>query len=173
MTLEIRADDAMVDIVAEGFDAGIRLGESLQKDMVAVRIGPRQRMVAVTAPSLLSGRTAPRNPRDLLEFPRVAARLAGGSLHDWEFEKDGEAVIVPARGPLVVNDLRIALDAAVAGVGVAFVMEGLAANSLAEGEVVGLLDGWCKKSTGFFLYYPSRRQMRPALRAFIDAFVVR
>ncbi len=173
VTIEIRADDAFVDIVAEGFDAGIRLGESLQKDMIAVRVGPPQRMVALVAPSLLAVRKAPVLPRDLAAFPCVATRFPGGALYDWEFEKDGEAVTVAVRGPFIANDTRLALDAAVAGLGVAFVMESMAATALAKGDVVRMLEDWCPTFPGFSLYYPSRRQMRPALRAFIDAFTTK
>ena len=173
VTIEIRADDALVDIVAEGFDAGIRLGESLQKDMVAVRIGSEQRMVAVVAPSIMGARKAPVHPSDLAAFPCVATRFPGGALYDWEFEKDNEAIAVAVRGPFIVNDTRVALDAAVAGVGIAYVMESMAVAVLASGEIVRILEDWCPTFAGFSLYYPSRRQMRPALRAFIDVFTAK
>ena len=170
VSVEFHVDDGFIDIVAVGFDAGLRFGESLQQDMVAVRVGPQQRMVVVAAPSFLRGRIAPRHPRDLAAFPCISMRLSSGGLYRWEFEKDGESIDVAVRGPLILNDNRLILDAAVAGVGLGFVLEGTATEAVARGDVVRVMDDWCPAFPGFFLYYPSRRQMRPALRAFVDAF---
>ncbi len=168
--VEIHADDGLVDIVEAGFDAGIRFGESLQKDMIAVRIGPDQRMVAIAAPSFLTHHAPPTHPRDLIGLPCIALRFAGGTLYRWEFEKDGVAIKIDVSGPLILNDNRLVLEAVAAGLGVGFVIERMAEEALAREDVVRILEDWCPTFPGFFLYYPSRRQMRPALRAFIDAF---
>ncbi len=170
ITLEIQADDAFADIVAGRFDAGLRFGESVEKDMVAMRIGPHQRMVMVAAPSFLNGRDAPGHPRELAGYPCIGHRFPSGALYRWELERDGEAMEVAVEGPLTVNDDRLILEAALAGVGLAFVFEALAERELARGELVRVLADWCPAFPGFFLYYPSRRQLRPALRAFIDFF---
>lgn len=171
ITFELHADDGLVDIVAAGFDAGLRFGESLEPDMVAVRFGPRQQcMVAVAAPSLLAQRGAPCHPRDLADYPCIGMRRARGDLYKWELEKDGEAIDVAVTGPLIFNDNRFVLEAAIAGIGIGFVLEETAKGALARGEIVRLMEDWCPPFAGFFLYYPSRRQMRPALRAFIDFF---
>ena len=171
ITIELHADDEFIDIVAAGYDAGLRFGESLEADMVAVRFGPaKQRMVVVAAPALLARHGTPRHPRDLVEYPCLTLRFPGGRMYLWELEKDGEAIEVAVKGPLILNDNRLILEAAVAGVGLGFVLEHTAQAALASGDVVSVLDDWFAPFPGFFLYYPSRRQMRPALRAFIDFF---
>ena len=171
ITIELHADGGFIDIVAAGYDAGLRLGESLQADMVAVRFGPaKQRMVVVAAPSLLARHGTPRHPRDLVDYPCLALRFSGGRVYRWELEKDGEAIEVAVKGPLILNDNRLILETAVAGIGLGFVLEHTAQAALASGAVVSVLNDWCAPFPGFFLYYPSRRQMRPALRAFIDFF---
>ena len=171
VTVELHADDGLVDIVAAGFDAGLRFGESLDKDMVAVRFGPaRQRMVIVAAPAFLAGRAPPRHPRDLVAYPCIGMRFPGGALYKWELEKDGEEIEVAVDSPLILNDNRLVLEAAAAGLGLGFVLEQTAQSALARGEVLRVMDDWCPPFPGFFLYYPTRRQMRPALRAFLDFF---
>ena len=171
ITLELHGDDGLIDIVAEGYDAGLRFGESLDADMVAVRFGPaKQRMIVVAAPALLAARGTPRHPRDLVDYPCIALRFSGGRLYRWELEKDGETIEVAITGPLILNDNRLVLEAAAAGIGLGFVLEHTALDALATGAIVSVLDDWCPPFPGFFLYYPSRRQMRPALRAFIDFF---
>ena len=171
ITIELHADDGFIDIVAAGYDAGLRFGESLEADMVAVRFGPpKQRMVVVAAPALLARHGTPRHPRDLVDYPCLALRFPGGRVYLWELEKDGEAIEVAVKGPLILNDNRLILEAATAGVGLGFVLEHTARAALANGDVVSVLEDWCAPFPGFFLYYPSRRQMRPALRAFIDFF---
>ena len=171
ITLELHGDDGLVDIVAQGFDAGLRFGESLDKDMVAVRFGPRQqRMVAVATPTFLAAHGTPAHPRDLVGIPCIALRFPGGALYKWELEKGGEAIEVAVDGPLILNDNRLVLEAACAGIGLGFVLEHTVRDEIARGDLTRVLDDWCPPFPGFFLYYPSRRQMRPALRAFIDFF---
>jgi DNA-binding transcriptional LysR family regulator len=171
VTVEMHADNGFVDIIAEGFDAGLRFGESIEKDMIAVPCGSqRQRMILVAAPSFLARYAEPRHPRDLVGYPCITMRLSGGDLYQWEFEQGGDKMKVAIDGPLILNDNRLVLDAARAGIGLGFVLEQAAEDALMRGEVVRIMDDWCPEFPGFFLYYPSRRQMRPALRAFIDFF---
>ena len=171
ISLELHADDGLIDIVAAGYDAGLRFGESLEADMVAVRFGPRrQRMVVVAAPALLAARGTPRHPRDLVDMPCLTLRFPGGRIYSWELEAQGESIEVAVTGPLILNDNRLILEAAVAGIGLGFVLEHTALAAIASGDVVRVLEDWCPPFPGFFLYYPSRRQMRPALRAVVDFF---
>lgn len=168
--LELSVDDRFVDIVAAGFDAGIRLGESLERDMIAVRLGPpSQRMVVVASPAYLKQRGRPASPHDLRQHACIGRRF-GGEIYRWELEKHGNAVEVPVHGPLILNDDRLMIDAALAGVGLIFVFEGQVRAELKARQLVRVIDDWCPSFPGFFVYYPSRRQMRPALRALIDFF---
>ena len=166
--LEISVDSALVDVVAAGFDAGVRLGEQLERDMVAVRFGGEQRMLVVGAPSYLAGRTRPETPRDLAAHLCIGYRFPSGILYAWEFEKDGEMLTVPPVGPLITDEQWLPLQAALDGAGLTFVFEGMAAAALADGRLVPLLEDWSPPFPGFFLYYPRQRQMPAALRAFID-----
>lgn len=170
ITLELHTNDGLVDIVAEGFDAGLRFNESLEKDMVAARFGPRQRMIVVGAPALFQDRAVPRHPHDLAEHRCIGRRFASGAIYRWELEKAGEAIEIAPAGPLILNDDRMIVEAAISGVGVAFVFEGLAEAALAQGQLIPVLEDWCPDFPGFLLYYPSRRYMRPALRALIDFY---
>jgi len=166
--LEVSVTSALIDIVAGGFDAGVRLGEQLERDMVAVRFGGDQRLVVVAAPAYLAGRTPPRTPRDLTEHACIGYRFPSGVVYAWEFEKDGRELTVSPEGPLIVNDQRLLIQAALDGAGLGFVFEGMVAAELAEGRLVPLLLDWSPPFPGFFLYYPRQRQMPAALRAFID-----
>jgi DNA-binding transcriptional LysR family regulator len=170
VTLELIVQDGFVDLVAGGFDAGVRLGEHLEKDMIAVRLGPDMRMAAVAAPDYFARHPAPRHPRDLSGHRCIGRRFTGGGLYRWEFEKDGESLEIAVEGLLVSNDGRLIATAALSGAGLAYVMEATVAADIAAGRLVRVLDDWSPPFPGFFLYYPSRRQMRPALRAFIDFF---
>jgi DNA-binding transcriptional LysR family regulator len=172
ITLELHADDHFADIVSGGFDAGIRLGESVEKDMIAVRLGPAMRMAVVGTASLLDGRPLPQHPRDLADYPCIRHRLPVGALYRWEFEQGGEQIEIAVQGPLILNDDRLIVDAARSGVGLGFVFEAVVAAEIARGELVRVLAEWCSPFPGFFLYHSSRRQMRSALRVFID-FMVR
>lgn len=170
IVLEIVIDDRFADVVAGGFDAGIRLGESLQRDMIAVRIGPRMRGVAVAAPSYFAGRDMPLTPHDLAGHRCIRFRFESGVIYRWEFEKDGLVVEPEVTGPLILGEDRLVLQAALDGAGIAFLFEDYVRDGLGEGRLVSVLEDWCPPFDGFYLYYPSRRQMRPALRAFVDFF---
>ena len=168
VSVEILAQDAFTDIVASGFDAGIRFGESLQQDMIAVPLGGPLRFAIVGAPGYLDGQRRPELPADLHDHDCIQRRFTDGSLYRWELERDGKAVELAVTGNLIVNDDALMLDAALAGQGLALLIEGLAAEALAQGRLVRLMEDWCPAFPGLFLYYPSRRLMRPALRTFVD-----
>jgi len=170
IAVEIVVDQGLRDIVAERYDAGVRLGESLDRDMIAVPIGPDLRMAAVAAPAYLAGRPAPATPHDLPAHACINLRLPTyGGLYAWEFEKGGRTLKVRVDGPLVFNSLPLLLDAALAGFGLAYVFEDLAAPHLARGDLVRLLDDWCPPFSGYHLYYPSRRQPTAAFAVLVDA----
>lgn len=166
--VEIVTDDALADIVAAGCDAGVRLDEALQPDMVAVRLGGPQRMVVVGSPDYLDRAGIPQEPADLARHACFRMRLPSGALFPWELERDGQVVRVDVSGPLIVDDIHVQLRAALDGAGLAHVFEAHVADDIAAGRLRTVLDDWCPPFPGFFLYYPSRRQVSPALRAFID-----
>ena len=165
--LEIFTDDAITDIVASHFDAGIRLGERVDKDMVALKLGEELSMSAVAAPAYLAANGTPSSPRELPKHRCINWRLPSGALYRWELGRGADEVEVAVDGPLVVNDTDLALDAAIGGVGIAFVFDVAAAPHVASGRLVRLLERWSPKFPGFFLYYPKQRHIRPALRAFV------
>jgi DNA-binding transcriptional LysR family regulator len=163
-------DDSRRDLIAARFDAGIHLGEFLQKDMVAVKVSGEQRAAIVGAPSYFDSHPKPKTPRDLTGHRCIRYRMgAGGPVYRWEFEKRGKPVTVSVSGPLIVNDVELTLRAALDGLGLAFLFEEHAAEHIARGELVRVLEDWCSPFDGFFLYYPSRRQQPAALQAFVDA----
>lgn len=168
MRLEIVADDALVDIVAAGFDAGVRFGESLQQDMVAVPLGPSQRFVVVASPAYLRESGIPQHPRELHAHRCVRIRFPSGVLYRWEFEKNGEKLEVDVDGPLDVGEIPLMVRAAEDGLGLAYVYEQSAAAGVAAGSLVTVLDDWRPAEPGFYLYYPSRRLPPAGLRAFIE-----
>ena len=169
ITLDVTSDDSRIDIVSGRFDAGIRIGELIERDMIAVRLADEFQLVAVAAPAYLAGRTAPVDPGDLQGHACIRARKPwDGVIHAWEFGRRGERVEIAADGPLIVNDLLMVLDAARAGVGVAYLPHRMVAADLAEGRLVQLLGDWCHTVSGVFLYYPSRRQTPAPLQALID-----
>lgn len=172
IVLEIVIDDRFTDVVEGGFDAGVRLGESLQRDMIAVRIGPNLRGAVVGTPSYFETRPKPQHPRDLAAHRCIRFRFSSGIIYRWEFEKNGEEIEIPVQGPLILDEDHLIANAAVDGAGLAFVFEGYVRDPLAAGKLVRVLEDWCPPFDGFFVYYPSRRQMRPALRAFVDFFKV-
>ena len=166
-------DDSRRDLIAARFDAGIHLGEFLQRDMVAVKVSGEQRAAIVAAPSYFDSRPKPKTPRDLTAHRCIRYRMgAGGPVYRWEFEKRGKPVTVSVSGPLVVNDVELTLRAASDGVGLAFALEEHVAERIARGELVRVLEDWCPPFDGFFLYYPSRRQQPAALQALVDALRV-
>jgi DNA-binding transcriptional LysR family regulator len=171
---ELALDQALTDIVAEGFDAGVRLGERVEKDMIAVRISPDLRMAVVGSPSYVAVRGRPETPHDLTKHACINMRLqTRGGLYAWEFEKDGRALNVRVDGPLVFNDSPLIITAALAGAGLAFVLEVQANRALDEGRLVRVLDDWCPAFSGYHLYYPSRRQPSPAFNVLVNALRVR
>ncbi|WP_256749299.1 LysR family transcriptional regulator [Mesorhizobium sp. Mes31] len=172
IVLEIIIEDRFTDVVEGGFDAGVRLGESLQRDMIAVRIGPNLRGAVVGAPSYFATMPKPSHPHDLARHRCIRFRFSSGILYRWEFEKDGEEIEFAAQGPLILDEDHLIARAAVDGAGLAFVFEDYVRDAIADGQLVRVLEDWCPPFDGFFVYYPSRRQMRPALRALVDFFKV-
>jgi DNA-binding transcriptional LysR family regulator len=174
--VEVIANDALVDVLAAGCDAGIRYQETLDKDMIAVPIGPRAQCYALAAsPAYLERHGRPRHPRDLLDHACLRLRFAGGALVPWEFERDRETVEVDPTGPLVAtlgNAADVLVSAAVAGNGIVYLFEDWLRPHLDSGALEPILERWWLRFSGPFLYYPSRRHMPAALRAFID-FVAR
>lgn len=166
--VEIVTDDTLGDIVAGGFDAGVRLDESLPPDMIAVPIGPPMRMMAVAAPEYVAAHGAPQTPEDLAGHRCFRLRWPTGALYHWELEKDGRVRRTHVDGPLIVDDSLLLRAAALDGAGIAFVLEPSVAEDVAAGRLVHLLPDWSAPFPGYHLYYPSRRQVSPALRAFID-----
>ena len=163
-------DDSRRDLIAARFDAGIHLGEFLQRDMVAVKVSAEQRAAIVAAPSYFDSHPKPKTPRDLTAHRCIRYRMgAGGPVYRWEFEKRGKPVTVSVSGPLIVNDVEVTLRAALDGLGLAFLFEEHAAEHIARRRLVRVLEDWCPPFDGFFLYYPSRRQQPAALQALVDA----
>ncbi len=166
--LEMVSESSLVDIVADGFDAGVRWEENLALDMVAVPLGPPQRYVVVGAPDLIARIGAPEHPRDLLSRPCLRVEYAPGAPRPWKFERRGEALKVAVSGPLLTNSQSLLIRTAVAGLGFLQTFEGAAAPFVARGELVRVLDDWSEPFAGPRLYYPSRRQLPSALRAFVE-----
>jgi DNA-binding transcriptional LysR family regulator len=167
--VELDINNGMTDIVAGRYDAGVRLGEQVAKDMVAVRIGPDARMAVGGAPSYLASRPRPRTPEDLTSHDCIGLRMQSGGLLAWEFEKGGRDVKVKVDGRLVFNNTPMALEAAVAGYGLAYLLEDRVQACLADGRLVRVLADWCPPFSGYHLYYPSRRQPTPAFALLVDA----
>jgi DNA-binding transcriptional LysR family regulator len=168
MRVELASEDALVDIVAAGYDAGVRFGERLQQDMVAVPLGPAQRFLVVGSPSFLARHGAPASPHALTTLPCVRIRFPAGHVYRWEFARDGETLEVEVDGPWATDDMRVMVQAAEAGLGLAYVYAQYAAEGLAQGRLQSVLEDWCPNIPGFYLYYPSRRLMPAGLRAFVD-----
>lgn len=166
--VELVADDALRDVVGEGFDAGVRFGETLAQDMIAVPLGGPTEFAVVATSGYLAARGAPATPQDLTDHVCVRQRFPSGALFDWEFEKDGAEIRIAVEGPLTVSDQELALDAALQGGGLAYVFTALAAPAMAEGRLSRVLEDWLPPTAGFYLYHSSRRQTPPALRAFLD-----
>lgn len=166
--VEIVADSALVDMVAEGCDAGIRFGETIAQDMVAVPIGGRQRTAIVAAPAFFERYPKPTTPEQLKEIPCIRFRFASGRFYHWEFERGGIELNIEVDGPLTLNDHDLTIRAALDGLGVTFAFEEQVADLIAAGKLVRVLEDWCPYYSGFYLYYPSRRRAPAPLRAFID-----
>jgi DNA-binding transcriptional LysR family regulator len=167
--LEVTTDDTHSDIVSGRFDAGIRIGERIAKDMIAVRLLDEFRVIAVASPGYLLNHPRPATPEDLHEHNCVRQRLDwDGSVQSWVFENAGRRLEVAVDGSLVLNDMGLVLNAVIDGIGVGYISETLISPHLAAGRLLPLLGDWCGHLSGVFLYYPSRRQMPGPLRAFID-----
>lgn len=170
IALEISIDHGFRDIVADGFDAGVRLGESVEKDMIAVRIGPDARMVAVATPGYFASHPPPTTPKDLTAHRCINLRfVTSGALYAWEFQKDGQAIRAKVEGQVIFNSVRSCLHATLDGFGVGFLPEDIVAPALADGSLMQVLDDWCQPFPGPHLYYPNRRQTSPAFRLVLDA----
>lgn len=169
IVLDVTTNDSRMDIVAAGFDAGIQFGEYIEKDMIAVRVSPDQRPAIVCSSGYLESHGKPKSPRDLLRHRCINFRHGDAGLYRWEFEKGRKSLSVAVRGPLIVDDLTLAIRAALDGVGFAYMSEEHAAPHLESGKLVRVLEAWCQPFPGFFLYYPSRRQQPAALVALIEA----
>jgi DNA-binding transcriptional LysR family regulator len=164
---EIVGDSRFVDIVAEGYDAGVRYGEHLAQDMIAVPLGPPQRYAVVASADYIAQHGRPKHPKDMLNHRCIRIRYGSGMLPDWEFEKAGHVVKVSPPAKLIVNYPAVARRAARDGFGFWLTMEGYVREAVKSGELVSVLDDWCEPFPGPFLYYPSRRQTPSALAAFI------
>jgi DNA-binding transcriptional LysR family regulator len=170
IVLDITLDDEVVDMVAGGFDAAIRVGEVIERDMIAVKLGPDLRQVAVASPDYLARHGTPENPRDLHAHACINWRWPGHEQpYRWEFSENDKWFEVVVDGPLVVNSREFAVQAAIDGVGIAFAVEDHVAPLIAEGRLAPLLKEWAAPFPGFYLCYPAQRHMAPALRVFIDS----
>lgn len=170
INVELSINSSLVDIVSDRFDAGVRLGESVARDMIATRIGPNLRMAVVGSPAYFASRPVPVIPQDLAGHRCINLRLpTAGGFYAWELEKDGREVRVRVDGQLAFNNAAMLLRAAAAGSGLAFVMEDQVTEPIASGGLVRVLEDWCPPFTGYHLYYPSRRQPTPAFAILVEA----
>jgi len=168
LEIEIAATDRLVDIVAEGFDAGIRLGESLREGMTAVKIKPRLRFAVVGAPAYFRDRPAPTTPDDLKRHRCIQNLYPNGARYAWEFRKGEKTVAFQPAGPLSLDDFSLMLRAAIDGIGLAYVWEDHAAAAIADGRLVRCLEPWCAPEDWLYLYYPTRKYIAAGLRAVIE-----
>jgi DNA-binding transcriptional LysR family regulator len=166
--VEVVIDDGFIDTVSAGFDAGIRFGESVAADMIAIPIGPRHRFAVVGSREHFAQNAVPATPHDLKDHTCIRYRFAGGSFYRWEFERGGIELEIEVQGPLTLGDQDIMVEAALAGAGLAYLFEDQVSSHIADGRLVRVLEDWCPYYPGFFFYYPSRRQLPTALRAFVD-----
>jgi DNA-binding transcriptional LysR family regulator len=170
INVELVVDYGFTNIVEQRIDAGVRLGEALSKDMIAVRIGPDWRFAVVGSPTYFERRSAPETPQDLTNHVGVNIRLtSAGTIYAWEFEKDGRKLNVRLEGQLAFNNIMPVLQSAVAGIGLAYVPLELATTYLADGRLVEVLADWCPYFQGYHLFYPNRRQASPAFAALVEA----
>lgn len=173
VTLDVHTDEAWsVDLVAQGFDAGIQYGEFIQKDMIAVRVSPDYRAAVVASPAYFKDRSKPKSPRDLLQHQCLNYRHGSGEVYRWEFDKGDESLVVAVNGPVITDDIDLLARAALDGIGLAFLAEEHAQPFLKSKTLVRVLEDWCPPFPGFFLYYPSRQQQPPALAVLIDTLRV-
>jgi len=168
LRLNIAATDSLVDIVEEGFDAGIRFGERLGQNMIAVRIKPVLRFAVVGSPSYFAQRDIPLTPEDLKRHECIRYRYPSGVMYNWQFERDGQTLDVEVEGPLTLDSQELMVEAALGGCGLAYVWDYRVSSHLASGALVRCLDDWCVLDDSLFLYYPSRRHVSAGLRALIE-----
>jgi DNA-binding transcriptional LysR family regulator len=168
MKVEIVTEGRLIDIITDGFDAGVRLAEAVPQDMIAVPLGPYARHVVVGAPSYFANRPRPVAPADLMDHECIRARYPSGALYRWEFERHGEAMRVDVPGSLTLDEPDMMAQASRAGIGLAYVGEWTVADDIASGRLVEVLSEWTPSYPGYCLYYPGRRHMAASLRAFVD-----
>jgi DNA-binding transcriptional LysR family regulator len=168
MILDIVTENRLIDIVVEGFDAGFRLAELVPQDMIAIPVGPELRFAVVATPGYFAAHGTPGNPSDLLAHRLIRMRLPSGAIYRWEFERHGEAIEIDAPGPLILDEPNLMIDAARAGVGIAYLSEWNVAADLTAGTLVRALEDWTPPFPGLCLYYPGRRHVPAGLRALID-----
>jgi DNA-binding transcriptional LysR family regulator len=168
MALDLVADGRLVDIVDKGFDAGVRLGESVPRDMVSVRVSDDLRFIVVAAPSYLAGRISPKVPDDLHGHDCIRQRLPSGKRYRWEFRKHGQEIVIDVPGVLTLDRIGLMVEAASDGLGFAYVPESAAREWLDDGRLIIVLEDWCPFIPGLCLYYPGHRHVPAGLRAFID-----
>ncbi|SNB74355.1 MULTISPECIES: LysR family transcriptional regulator [unclassified Agrobacterium] len=170
VNVEITVDYGLTDIVAERYDAGVRLGEQLAKDMIAVKIGPEMRMAVVGAPSYFQQHPWPDIPQDLTAHNCIQIRMPTyGNILAWEFEKDGHELKVRVEGQMVFNNIAMRLDAVRRGLGLAYMPEDLVEDDIAQGKLIRVLEDWCMPFAGYHLYFPNRRHASPAFALVVDA----
>jgi DNA-binding transcriptional LysR family regulator len=168
LELDIVATDRLVDIVEDGFDAGVRFGERLSQDMIAVRIKPRLRFAVVGSPDYFKGRIPPETPRDLRDHACIRYHFPSGTTYNWQFERHAETLDVEVDGPITLDDQELMVEAALQGCGLAYVWDDRVTAHLRAGRLIRCLDEWCPFEDGLFLYYPSRRYVSAGLRILID-----
>jgi len=167
VVLDVTTDNSRLDLVAAGFDAGIQLGEFIARDMVAVRVSPDHRAAIVGSPGYFESNAKPKSPRDLTRHRCINFRHGSDGIYRWEFDKGKQSLVVAVTGPLIIDDTEIAVGAAIDGVGLAFTAEAHIAKHLTSRVLVRVLEDWCPPFSGYFLYYPSRRQQPAPLSALI------
>jgi DNA-binding transcriptional LysR family regulator len=168
ITLDISVVRMPTDIVGAGFDAGIRIGEQVDRDMIAMRVMDKARFVVVAAPKYLARYPAPKTPNDLQYHNCIRSLLPNGTVFGWEFQKKNRRIHAKVNGRLIVDDIDLSIQAVLGGAGLAYLLYDYIAADIARGRLVTVLDDWCPSLSGFFLYYSSRKQMTPTLRAFVD-----
>jgi len=166
--LEVVADDGLVDVVSEGFHAGVRFGERLEADMVSLPIGAYMRSVVVASPAFFEQHAVPQKPEDLHGLPCIRHRFPSGSLYRWEFERGGITQEIEIDGPLTLGDVSLMVGPAIQGVGLAYIFEDMVKEHIADGRLIQVLGDWCPYYPGLHLYYPSRRHVPATLKAFIE-----
>lgn len=172
VVLEVSTDDSPLDLVAGRYDAGIHLGEFIERDMVAVRVSGEQRAAIVASPKYFDTHPRPETPRDLMAHRCINICMGSSGVYRWEFDRGGQSLVVGVNGPLIIDDMDVSIRAALAGVGLAYSFEECVGPQLQDGSLVRVLEDWCEPFAGFFLYYPSRKQHPAALTAVIDTLRV-